>query len=55
VNNKVSEMAVHLKPKVLNVLIVDDSSYNQFVMKEIMNIIIPEEKTRYIIDTALNG
>ena len=38
-----------------NVLIIDDSSYNQFVMKEIMNGIFPEERNRYNIDTALNG
>jgi CheY-like chemotaxis protein len=37
------------------VLIIDDSSYNQFVMKEIMNGIFPEERGRYNIDTALNG
>lgn len=38
-----------------NVLIIDDSSYNQFVMKEIMNGNFPEERSRYNIDTALNG
>ena len=36
-------------------LIVDDSSNNQFVIKEIMNGIFDEEKGRYNIDTALNG